>query len=427
MESRMELVVEKLIYPGKSLARREGKIVLTDEGLAGETVEVIPGLEKKDYLEARTVRIIRPSPHRVEPRCPHYRVCSPYQYVDYSHQLKVKEEQLREIFSRQLKLDLPDLTVRPAPRIWEYRNRVHLHLRWKDGLPALAYHAPGSATEFVDVDRCFLVPAASNGLLSSLLKAVTAERIDFIDEVTVRESSSRGQLLLVLYARPGENAVARIGKLAGLQKEISLAGAILADKTSGKNRLLFGRDFLEEEIDGITFRVGAESFFQVNVGMLKVLLRDLRESVPADGKKLFADLYCGVGTFGLLLAPQAAGIIAVESEEANLSCLKKNVAAGTAGNVTVWAGDCGRNLSRVLGRDPDAIIVDPPRRGLGGVFCRRLREDPPPVLAYVSCNPSTLARDLQILFPAYELRKMYLYDFFPHTAHIETLSLLEAA
>ncbi|MFA5271198.1 MAG: hypothetical protein WC412_02520, partial [Candidatus Omnitrophota bacterium] len=163
----MQLKIEKIVYPGKSMAFYNGKIVFTDEGLPGELVEIKPLKEKKNYIEAETVKIITPSGKRITPRCSHYKICSAYQYIDYNEQISIKEEQIKEMFKRGLAKELNNFKLTPSPEIWEYRNKLRLHVLW-DKTAYLAYHYPQTHNKFIRIDVCSLASREINLLLGSL-------------------------------------------------------------------------------------------------------------------------------------------------------------------------------------------------------------------------------------------------------------------
>jgi tRNA/tmRNA/rRNA uracil-C5-methylase (TrmA/RlmC/RlmD family) len=215
--------------------------------------------------------------------------------------------------------------------------------------------------------------------------------------------------------------------LKAIKKEQALAGAV-ASVFDGKRRRderLFGRDFLEEAIRGLAFHVGARSFFQTNVGILERVFDDVAAAAAPQAGETVADLYCGLGTFGILLARRAREVFGVESDPGSIPFLKKNLALNGVGNFAICEGTSEEWLAEILERMPGVVILDPPRKGVDPAVVRGLVEDPVALVLYLSCNPTTLARDLKGLLGAFELKDLRIYDFFPHTPHIETLAILE--
>ena len=423
----MRIRIDKIVYPGRRMGLAEGKVVFTDLGLPGETVEVEIVKDKRSYAEARTLEVIERSERRVEPRCAHYLACSPYQDMDYGLELEVKRGQVAEILSRELKRPFAPREITPSPEEWGYRNRVRLRVaRGEDGRAGYVYHEPGERASFVAVDRCHLVGERANALLERVRGIVEGGPFDSVETVEVRTSRARGESLVVLDLASGAEAGAVGQALEAAKREHGLVGAV-ASVFDGKRRRdekLFGRDFLEETVRGLTFRVGARSFFQTNAGILERVFEDVAAAVEGRAGETVADLYCGLGTFGILLARGAREVFGVEPDPANVAFLKKNLALNGVGNFAVCEGTAEEWLEEVLEREPGVVILDPPRKGVDPAVVRGLADEPVPLVLYLSCNPTTLARDLKGLLAAYELQDLRVYDFFPHTPHIETLAIL---
>ena len=425
----MQILIKKIVYPGRSLADTDGKVVFTDEGLPGEVVEVEPVRERASYIEARTVGIIEPSARRVEPRCGHFRACSPWQNMEYALQLEVKAGQVREIFSRELRVDLDRLEVVPSPKIWGYRNRARFHVLWQDNEPFAAYHEPGSEAAFIRTERCELVPDEMNGLLGAVIGGIGKGDLRGLTDIEIRRSAADGRMLISLGMGSGAEPGAVREVFGRLKDDYPLAGIVglLNDRKKTSQVQLLGKGFVEENVAGTRFRIGAQSFFQVNIEQLAAVAGEMQRIAAASGEPRIADLYCGIGTFGVLLAPGAKEVFGVESEEANIRFLKRNLTQNGVGNYSVCEGTSEEWIGEILDRNIDLIILDPPRKGVAPDLARALADDPVRTLIYLSCNPATLARDLKILLGAYELAEVKVFDFFPHTPHIETLTILNRA
>jgi 23S rRNA (uracil1939-C5)-methyltransferase len=420
------LKIEKIVYPGRRLALDQGKVVFTDRGLPGETVDVEIHKDRKTFAEGRTLRIVEKSAARVEPRCGHFLACSPYQDMEYGAQLAVKKGQVEEIVGRELRLKLDALTVTPSPYVWGYRNRIRLSLLWEDGKARAYYHEPGEETAFLPVERCFLVSERVNDLLAELVGFITAEEWEAASGLEVRESRSRGKSLVIFHLESASRIEEMAGKLSGLHHRFPLSGLVglVREGNRVREETLGGVARLEESVRGIVYRFGAGSFFQVNTGILEKVFDDVKEAVRDFPEAGIADLYCGVGTFGIFLAKDAREVFGVEPDQANISFLKKNISLNKAGNFTVCEGTSEEWLPSLLEREIGVVILDPPRRGVDAGIVRELAARPVPLVLYLSCNPTTLARDLKILREAYEIKDLRIYDFFPHTPHIETLAVL---
>jgi 23S rRNA (uracil1939-C5)-methyltransferase len=418
--------IDKIVYPGRSLALVEGKVVFTDRGLPGETVEVEILKDRKSFAEGRTLSVVEKSAARVEPRCGHYLACSPYQDMEYGAQLEVKKGQVEEIFARELKLKFDALTITPSPEIWGYRNRIRLRILWEGGKARAYYHEPGEETAFLPVDRCFLVSDRVNDLLAELVGFLSGEEWETVSGLEIRESRSRGRLLAVFHLESASRIEEMAGKLQGLHHRFPLSGIVglVRDGNRVREETIGGVARLEESVKGVIYRIGAQSFFQANVGILEKVFDDMSAAAVDHAGSGVADLYSGVGTFGLFLAKDAREVFGVEPDRANISFLKRNMNLNKAGNFNVCEGTSEEWLPSLLEREIGIVILDPPRRGVDPGMLRELAARPVPLVLYLSCNPTTLARDLKILLPAYEIRELKIYDFFPHTPHIETLAVL---
>lgn len=423
----MQIRIEKIVYPGRRLGLIEGKVVFTDRGLPGETVEVEIFKERRSYAEARTVGIVEPSPARVEPRCAHYLACSPYQDMDYGLEVEVKRTQIVEILKRELKTPVKHFEMTPSPQVWGYRNKIGLRVLREDGRAKFVYHEPGEQESFVAVDRCYLVADRVNDLLTGLLKAINEVPLPNVEGVEIRTSGSSGESLVLCDLATEAETAAVAGALKALKKEFGLAGAVASifDGKHYRDEKLFGRDFIEERAGGLVFRIGARSFFQTNVGILGRVFEDVAAAAGGTSETVIADLYCGLGTFGLFLAKRSREVFGVEPEAGNVAFLKKNLELNGIGNFAVCEGTAEEWLPEILERAPAVVILDPPRRGVDPAIVRGLVEDPVPRILYLSCNPTTLARDLKGFLEGYDLADVRAYDFFPHTPHIETLAVLD--
>jgi len=419
----MNIQIEKIVYPGKSLARIDGKVVFTDQGLPDETVEIAVTKETTGYMEAKTTKIISPSPYRIEGRCDHYQACSAYQYIDYSKQAQIKKEQILEMLTRQLKLKDLKLQFRKSSKIWGYRNKVTLKVTNKDKITSLAYNVPGEIYKFIPLDECFLLSDTTNLFLKDFIKAITNEPFFPINKVMVRENS-QNQLLVCLYHNTSLNTEDLCSSLQDLREKSDIAGIVLFDQRKDTKTILWGKEFIKETLEDKIFCIGTDSFFQVNTDMLSVLVKDLEDNLDLNTDKSLADLYCGVGTFGILLASRLKSVIGIESEPENFFFLEKNIKLNNIENFNVRMCDCKEVIDSLLKRGTDIVIVDPPRKGMDSTICNNLVKTPVPEIIYISCNPATLVRDLKILLPSYNINNIYAYDFFPQTPHIETMVFL---
>ena len=423
----MQVEIQKIVYPGRSLGFAQGKAVFTDSGLPGETVEIEPIAEKKNRIEARTITILKASPQRVEARCEHYRACSPYQIISYPYQLELKKAQVRELFAHDLRLELENFDLTPSPQVWGYRNKARLRVLWKEGTAALAYHEPGLRDEFIAVDRCYLLMDGLDSLLHEIVRMITAKELEAVEEIEIKQSTSNLSSLLSLYLRrtlEKEKLESLFSELKSGFPELGLRGFLRAGNST-KQVFARGRDSIEEKVAGRVFRIGPRSFFQVNTGQLEKVIEEMKRCLSLKGSEKLADLYCGVGTFGMILAPDVREVFGVESDPENIPFLKRNIGMNRVGNFSVCQGTSEDWAEELLEKRLDVILLDPPRKGIDERVCQALLARPAALVIYLSCNPATLVRDLKRLLRIYRLRTIRGFDFFPHTPHVETLAILD--
>jgi 23S rRNA (uracil1939-C5)-methyltransferase len=300
---------------------------------------------------------------------------------------------------------------------------------WERERAEFVYNEPGEEASFVPVDRCHLVPERMNDLLAEVRERMNAGPWTSVTGVEIKSSRASGESLVVVHLDSGKDAAEVAAGLEEMRLRHALAGAVgfVFDGKRVAVERLFGRGFVEEKIRGLTFRIGARSFFQVNVGILERVIGDMEAAMAGMGMAdpVVADMYCGIGTFGMALAGRAREVFGVESDEENIASLKKNLALNGIGNFAVCEGTSEEWMEEILERGPGVVVLDPPRRGIDGRIVEALGRGPVPVIMYLSCNPATLARDLKPLVSGgYELAALKVYDFFPHTPHIECLAIL---
>jgi 23S rRNA (uracil1939-C5)-methyltransferase len=422
----LRLTIEKIVYPGERLAHWEGRTVFTDEGLPGEIVEAAVVKDAKSHIEARTIRIVNAGPYRIEPRCGHFRACGAYQVLPYAEQTALKTAQLREMLAGTAGIDATAIGFAEASEPWYYRNRVRFRVVWTGRAAGLAYREPGFETSFVEAGTCHLVSTGISRLLEASRGIIESARLRTIVELEARAGRATGELLLCLH----RNSPARPGDidpfLTGLLPRFNLKGIVSIHKSDRGVRATteWGSETIEEKIGSRTFRIGPSSFFQVNPAMLEKAMAEIRDFAGFAGTGRMADLYCGIGTFGIALADRFREVAGVESEPENIAFLKANLEANKIANFRIHEGRSEEWTDLILEKGVDLAVVDPPRKGLEPSVARSLGAHPPGALAYLSCNPATLIRDLRGLLDVYKVFSIRGYDFFPQTPHIETLALL---
>jgi len=419
--------IEKIVYPGRSFGRVEGVVCLTDEGLPGELAEFEPLGVKPGLIEGRTVRIIEPSPRRVPPRCAHYRVCGSYQTAEIGLQIEIKRSQWTEIFAPRRPAEAAAFEVVPSPLAWNYRTRTRFRVLWTPTGGNPAYNVSGSRTEYVPVDVCHLLAEPLQVLIKDALRAFRRPAPG-LREIEARLSLASGETLLVLHWSAPPNSRDFDPVMADIAAGPRPVGIINVVKTRGNEReeTGWGRDAIEEKIGGVVFGIGARSFFQVNPSILPAVIEIMAEEIRRRRCRRLADIYCGLGLFGLALATDVDRVFLVESDPSNLRFLKANIDRNGVSESTICDGPAEEWIGWVLDRGADAVVLDPPRKGLAPAIVEELKRRPVPLILYLACNPMTLARDLGRLSPRYRTARLVGFDFFPQTPHLETLAVLEA-
>ncbi|MBU1044720.1 MAG: methyltransferase [Candidatus Omnitrophica bacterium] len=423
----MKIKIEKIVYPGKSLSREKGKIIFADQGLPGEELEVELTKQKKDYSEVNTIKVLTPSKYRILPRCKHHHICAAYQYIEYPQQIIIKQQQLNEIFQRALKENAPSsISLKACSTPWHYRNKIHLHIVRQNNIAYYAYHQNKSHDEFVIIDHCMLSSENINHLLARILQIINQNKILHIEEIIVRESRDKDQLLFCLIGTDySKNRFKSLNPISCLKTEFPISGITYLNKKTRIEQSISGKNFIKDTIELKKFSYGANSFFQINQPMLDLLILDLKAQIPFDKQKTVVDLYCGVGLFAIILSGLVKTVFAVDSSVSSSFFLKKNLTDNKISNISTAQSDCEQWISNFKRNKPDILIVDPPRKGLTDIIIEQLIKTPPEFIAYISCDPVTLARDLKKLIPNYHILHTTAYDFFPQTGHIETLAVLK--
>jgi 23S rRNA (uracil1939-C5)-methyltransferase len=420
----MEITIEKLVYGGDGLAHHDGSTVFVPFVLPTERVSATAIEQKKKFVRACVERLLTSAPERVPAPCPHFGVCGGchYQHMPYEGQLKYKTEILRETLRRLGRIEWQgEIGVHPSPP-WGYRNRAQWKIRGAreaSGLsPGIGYFRANS-TALCPVQECAIL---SPLLLKTLLgfRAALAERAlpPELREIEAFAGANDTRLLVTANFTRFPSGRQRLADT--FQQIAPEMDSLLFHDPNSERMELDGPGFVECEAAGATFRVGHLSFFQVNRFLAGELARHVAET--ADAGRLALDLFAGVGLFSLLLAKRFERVIAVEANPAATRDLESNAAG--KGSIEIRNVDAEQFLDRCR-EDPGLVVLDPPRAGLEPKITKHLARIGPKSIAYVSCEPPTLARDLAALTKAgYEVSGVDLFDLFPQTFHIESVVCL---
>jgi 23S rRNA (uracil1939-C5)-methyltransferase len=441
----LELRIDSLAYGGSGVGRHEGFVVFVRGGLPGDSVVARITKVKRGFAEGVVSRLVEPSGHRVDAPCGHFGTCGGcrFQNLVYDVQLAEKERQVRDALVRIGRVDDPPLEpIVPARSRFGYRNKLEYSFAAGDERIELGFHRAGRWDEVVGIDECLLTTDLGNAIRAAVRDWAREERLEAYDQATgegylrhlvVREGRNTGQALVVLVTAPGERFETGyfVDVLRRFPEVRSVHWAINdtpAEQTNLPTALLWGDDAIEEEILGLRFRIRPSAFLQTNTEMAAELYALASEAAALTGAENVYDLYCGTGTIGLALAANAATVWGLEISEEAVACAIENSRLNGIENARFFAGNVGQTIEELQEEagHPDVVVVDPPRAGLAGKALRRTGALQAPRIVYVSCNPTTLASDVQVLRDeyGYELRSCRPVDMFPHTPHVESVSLL---
>jgi len=438
------LTIDRLAYGGRGVGRVDGFVVFVPEVAPGDRVRARPWRIKSGYAEADLAAVDVPSALRAVPPCPHFGPCGGciWQHVAYEAQTAAKEDIVRDSLAHLG--GVRDVEVRPIIAMadpWRYRNKMEFAFH-PDG--SLGLHRRGAFDRVVAIDACLLQSDAANDILrlvrefadgAGLSRYDARDHTGLLRQVVIREARATGEIMVgvVTTARevPGLQGLAErlmraqpriVGVLHGLN-----AGPSDGVPLSGLT-VLAGRGHLIEQLAGLRFRIGLETFFQTNTAQAERLAETVEEFASLGGGETVYDLYCGIGTFALALARRAARVYGIEVAPSAVEGARENAVLNAIPNVEFASGDVRTALPELRRRaaPPDLLVLDPPRSGAGGRVMRRIAEARAPRVIYVSCNPTTLASDLKDLVAGgYAIRTVQPLDLFPQTYHVECVVLAE--
>jgi 23S rRNA (uracil1939-C5)-methyltransferase len=439
------VTVDRLAYGGEAVGRHQGLVVFVSGAAPGETVRVRVRRVQRRHVEADVVSVEKASPERVTPRCVHFAQgcggCA-WQHVDYACQLRAKEAAVRDSLARLGGLrDLSLLPIIPAPSPWNYRNKMEFAFN-PDGV--LGLHPRGAWHSILPLHECFLSPPLTVALVKAAQTFAREENLSLHDprthqgllrELVVRHSRGTGETMLGIVTSPGpfEAAAAMAERLADVDTSVvSVVRSIRASADTSaplqQTTLLRGQDHITETIGGLRFGIGVETFFQTNSAQAERLVALVRELAGDGSGALIVDVYCGVGMFTLALASAGAKVVGIELSTSSVAAARINAENNGLHEAQFLAGDARTVLPQVLAEygPPRVVVLDPPRAGAGGKVMRRIARAAPARIIYVSCNPTTLARDLVELEPfGYRVSVVQPLDLFPQTYHVETVVALD--
>jgi 23S rRNA (uracil1939-C5)-methyltransferase len=396
----MEIKIEKLDHYGKGIGYSNDKIVFVNNALPKEIVDIKIVKDKKSYSEAIVLEYIKKSDKRIEPKCPYYEVCGgcDIMHMDYNEQHIFKLNKVKEIINKYTKVDSSLIKEIIYDKQFNYRNKVVLKVNEKVG-----YYKKGS-NDIVNIDNCLIADPAINEVILKL------NEMDLfnINEITIRKLDKIMILIDLSKDRKLDSFIELFDK------------ANIVKKINNEYLLVHGNDYISTKINGIEFRVSIESFFQVNNEVTHLLYSKIIEY--AKESKNVLDLFCGTGTIGMVISKYVDEVTGIEINNQAISDALVNKEINYITNINFINGDVYNHLDDL--KDIDLVIVDPPRSGLADKSIQQIIQMSPKKIIYVSCDPITLARDINKL-DNYSVKEITLFDMFPNTHHIESLVLIE--
>lgn len=445
---------------GNAIARVNDMVVFVPFGAPGDVANIKIDRKKRNYAEGHIEQIITPSPVRCEPRCKHFGVCGGcrWQHLPYPAQLGFKQQQVTDALTRIAKVELPEINpILGSADIWEYRNKMEYtfsnrcwltfeQMRSGEEFPdrdAVGFHIPGAFDKVLDIKKCHLQDDFSNRLRLFIKEFGKTHGYSFYD---LRAQSGLLRTLMVRIASTGDIMAVMVFGADEPEKISALMDAvrehfpeitsllyvvnIKANDTIGDLDILTwaGKPYIEEEMEGLHFRVGPKSFYQTNSRQAYELYKVARNFAGLTGSELVYDLYTGTGTIANFVARNARHVIGIEYVADAIEDAKLNSKVNGLDNTEFYAGDMKDVLTdgfiATHGR-PDVMIIDPPRAGMHDDVIKVILNAAPERIVYVSCNPATQARDLAALDSLYKVTAVQPVDMFPHTHHVENVVRLE--
>lgn len=452
---------------GMSIAKPEEKVVFIPFGAPGDIVDIQVFKKKSNCFDGKIVNIVKESDKRVKPVCQHFGLCGgcKWQHLDYQWQLYYKQKQVKDNLDRIAKIEYPEITpILGCEKQYYYRNKVEYSFsnrKWlTDGAPAgtyteeqckgFGYHLPGLFDRVIDIEHCYLQAEPSNEI-RLFIKEFTMEKGLSYHNVRAHQGTMRnvivrcngkGEFMVIIIINE-ENSIVRNELIPALSEKFPQIISIMLVINPKFNdtisdlpfECLKGDPYLIETMksprigfEDLSFRVGPVSFFQTNVYQAERLYKAAFDLADVSGNELMYDLYTGTGTIALYFSRFVKKVVGIEYVEEAIADARINAQINNIDNATFYAGDMAKVLDDafiVENGTPDIIVTDPPRAGMADKVIEQLKKIKAKKIIYISCNPATQARDLQLLNDLYEVVAVQPVDMFPHTQHVENIASLK--
>ena len=448
---------------GKAVAKVDNLVIFVPFVVPGDIVDLKIVKKKNNYAEAQALCIKRPSPRRIAPQCPHFGLCGgcKWQTFDYAGQLEAKQRQVKDNLERLGRVDTSMMSpICGSEKTFYYRNKLEFTFstrRWmtaeeiqagaqNDG--AFGFHIPSFFDKVLEIEHCALQPDPSNAIRLSVRDYARQHELPFYDirnhtgflrNLVIRNTSlGEWMVVLIVAERDEERLFPILDMLHNRFPQITSLQYVINSKMNDSYTDLdvetyFGKDFIMERMPGykggkdLFFKINAKSFYQTNSEQAYRLYSFVADFADLKGDEVVYDLYTGTGTIAQFVAQRCKKVVGIEYVEEAIADAVVNAQNNGITNTTFYAGDMAKVLTSEFiaanGR-PDLVITDPPRAGMHAKVVEQLLETAPKKIVYVSCNPATQARDLELLAPKYDVRRIQPVDMFPHTQHVENVAEL---
>lgn len=457
----IEIDIDSAAYEGKGIGKLDGQVVFVPNTAPGDRVKARIIKKKKSYLEGKLLEVLKEGPERIEPRCQHAQHCGGcnWQHVSYEHQLEFKQQQVQDHMHRIG--DLTHLEVNETlgcEDIFYYRNKMEYsmgHKRWlsreeierdefvSDRCFAAGLHAPGRFDKILDIRECHLQDPVSYKILDFVRSWCKEHdippynRIDhqgFMRNLVIRKAYYTDDLMVNIVTYQDDQEIisnlseALLDAFPQITTVINNVNDTRRPTAEGRyEKVIHGPGYITDKIGPYHFNIDANAFFQTNTRQAERLYEVAKNFANIQHNDIVYDLYCGVGTLSLFLSEKAKHVVGIELEEVTIQNARKNARENQVDNVTFVEGDMKDVFTKEITDQhgvPDCLITDPPRSGMHPDVVERLKELQVPKLVYISCNSSTMARDLKKLNEVYDILEVQPVDMFPQTYHIEVVANL---
>jgi 23S rRNA (uracil1939-C5)-methyltransferase len=451
---------------GKAVARVDNRVIFIPFGVPGDIVDVQVVSKKKSFFEGKIVKFHEKSSFRTEPACSHFGLCGGcrWQNMSYENQLIFKQKQVKDHFDRIGKFSYPEMKpIIGSDDVFHYRNKLEYtfsNRKWFTGqrpesgmnvnTNGLGFHLPGVFDRIIDIEKCYLQAEPTNAIRLAVRDYALEQGLSFYDvksweglmrNLIVRNTLT-GQLMVIIVFKDDESEIIQdlLGFLINKFPEITSLMYVINSKRNDdisdqEIRLFHGKPYMVEQLpafhpkdDRLQFKIGPVSFFQVNIKQATKLYKIAAEMADLQSNEIVYDLYTGTGTIACYISKYVQKVIGLEYVPSAVADAFENAGLNGIKNVDFVAGD----IAKVLNQDffekygrPDTIITDPPRSGMHEKVVNQILEVKPAKVVYISCNPATQARDIQLMSEFYTVKAVQPLDMFPHTQHVENVALLE--